>query len=1287
MTQSTQTFRIGPSAILANTAVLTGAMLAGPAAAQLPEGADPGPGVVIQTPGGGVMEIEASQMDSFVDWDSFSIGADNTVKFFLPDGSARILNTVDGPGSFIDGSLWSNGVVYIVNPAGVYFGPDSFVDVGGIYAAAANMTKQDFLDGNNRFTDVQGEVINQGVINAEFAHMIGHRVANHGLIDVEGGGMVTLLAANDEVYLGQMNGKLFVKLDEVNITNGGATGGLVAGGTGGNGPAVENTGTIRADGGQIVLGSGDVYSLAIRNTGSLESEGGQIDLAATSGIVEHDGVIDGAAVSISGDEIHLNSDVAASAQLVLHDPTVIGETLTLNAGGVQALSTIDAAPGTSPQLAMTGSALLMGDIGQSDALGSLTIDGAASLYGDLVRTMGTQTYHGSVTVGSDLLMQGAGVSLMNSLDAATDGEQSLLIDSNAIFHDSVGSVRRLSALTISGAASLYGGDIHTTGTQTYHSAVTLGADTTMHGAGVYFGDTVDAAANGMQALEVQGSAFFSDDVGSVRALSNLNVAGSAGLYGGLVRTSGTQNYEGAVTLGNNLLMQGIGVSFHDSVDAAEDGAQSLLVNSNALFGGAVGETRRLSSLDVSGAANLYGGLVRTTGTQTYHSAVTLGTDTTINGAGVYFGDSVDAAAAGMQSLDVQSSVFFNGEVGGTRALSDLDVAGSAGLYGGLVNTTGTQSYQGNVTVGNDTLVQGSSLLFGSGVDAADEGGQTLSVQGDVTFADAVGGQRALQSLQVDGSALLQGGSVVTTGDQVYLGAVMIDGEILAASLEAGDIRFADQVDGDGSLRLETEGVSDFDGPVGLLVPLVSLETNEAGVTHIGADIHAGTIGFGNVVRLTGDSTLSGEEVRFGSTVDGGYALVINADELLEFGGNVGSADALGMLETNGGGLVRILGNEVRADGDIRFNPDGREEVPAVATIAALGDLEVVSINGNFVMGQGEKLTALGDLEIVAMNGSATVSDLNAMGDMTVMSPQIMIQTREGGPVTLADGQQVEDDGVDFVAGGDIYFLVAPTLIGDGNVQFASGGENPDANETLGGLGMRMFGDVTEGMLVRDGVVLDLVATGPGFSNLAEALAADAEGLAENTAAAEEPFLPTAMQRAALEQLAITVRDLRAEELRSRLAGPGMYDDSPASLEADGELTAVAANRLRRANVSRVLDRYAELFLYEARDEATGELVVEDRMAEIRRSIADAWTDFRRRRPAESRDPQAFVSFLENTPRYSEVLADLRNMQTLFREMENLGLTRSELARVRLNVLARITPADLMPGDLEAVLAS
>ena len=194
---------------------------------------------------------------TIIDYSKFGIPTGDTVRFIQPGATATVLNRISGASpTAIDGSLFANGIVYMVNPAGVMFGQGAVINVGQIFAAAGNLSNSDFLQGVNHFTDVTGSVLNAGNIHASAVNFVGQMVANSGEIIAPQGTVV--MAAGNDVLIGKMDGNMFVKVSDSGTT---ATPGAKA--------AVSNTGTVDAAGGQVNMSAGDMFSLAIRNTGTV----------------------------------------------------------------------------------------------------------------------------------------------------------------------------------------------------------------------------------------------------------------------------------------------------------------------------------------------------------------------------------------------------------------------------------------------------------------------------------------------------------------------------------------------------------------------------------------------------------------------------------------------------------------------------------------------------------------------------------------------------------------------------------------------------------------------------------------------------------------------------------------------------------------------------------------------------------------------------------------------------------------------------------------------------------
>ncbi|NCX98447.1 MAG: hypothetical protein EBX35_07700, partial [Planctomycetia bacterium] len=181
----------------------------------------------------------------------------------------------------------------------------------------------------------------------------------------------------------------------------------------------------------------------------------------------------------------------------------------------------------------------------------------------------------------------------------------------------------VSDFAISGVASL-GANVSTTASQTFADAVTLTTSVTLTSSSsgpITFGTTIDGAQ--ALAINTSGATVFLGAVGGFTPLTSLvtDGGGTVTINGGSVRTSGTQTYNDAVTLGANTTLTGSTVTLGSTLAG---GGKSLGVTGNAVVGGAVSG---LSSLSVSGTTAANTGSIATTGSQTFGGLVTLGAPT------------------------------------------------------------------------------------------------------------------------------------------------------------------------------------------------------------------------------------------------------------------------------------------------------------------------------------------------------------------------------------------------------------------------------------------------------------------------------------------------------------------------------------------------------------------------------------------------------------------------------------------------------------------------------------
>ncbi|MFG6464905.1 filamentous hemagglutinin N-terminal domain-containing protein [Roseateles sp. DXS20W] len=188
-------------------------------AVALPEGAKVTQGTAqITQPAGNKMEIRQGTDRASIDWNSFSIGTNESLRVLQPSSSSVLVNRVTGSDpSQIFGRLDANGRVFLTNPRGIVFGRDAQVDVGGLLATTMSITADPFNPGRYALNggDTQpGEIVVDGQIRSSGtvafagpqislngvidAKRIAAAAANQVQIDVDGDGLVFFNPRNDE---------------------------------------------------------------------------------------------------------------------------------------------------------------------------------------------------------------------------------------------------------------------------------------------------------------------------------------------------------------------------------------------------------------------------------------------------------------------------------------------------------------------------------------------------------------------------------------------------------------------------------------------------------------------------------------------------------------------------------------------------------------------------------------------------------------------------------------------------------------------------------------------------------------------------------------------------------------------------------------------------------------------------------------------------------------------------------------------------------------------------------
>ena len=176
----------------------------------LPEGTEVLQGGATHSTVGKEMTIRAPD-GSILRHKRFNLASDETIRFEQPTTESRALNRItDSAPSRIDGRIEANGRVYIVNPAGVVFGSGSTVEAGRLHVIGGRYSDEDFNARTHRYSDLSGEIRNEGELRAESISLSGSSVTNLGRIHAPDG--FVALSAGSSVELLESDGSLSVSL-------------------------------------------------------------------------------------------------------------------------------------------------------------------------------------------------------------------------------------------------------------------------------------------------------------------------------------------------------------------------------------------------------------------------------------------------------------------------------------------------------------------------------------------------------------------------------------------------------------------------------------------------------------------------------------------------------------------------------------------------------------------------------------------------------------------------------------------------------------------------------------------------------------------------------------------------------------------------------------------------------------------------------------------------------------------------------------------------------------------
>ena len=881
---------------------------------------------------------------SIINYRNFDIGAAESVRFIQPGAESRVLNRINSATpTRIDGSLSANGRVYIVNPAGVVFGRGSVINTAGLFAAAGQLSDADFVRGNDRFTGLTGNVINEGSINGQQIVMAGRQVANFGSIVAPQG--TVAMAAGEDVVITQRDGAMHVRV------SGTALGDATT-------AAVTNTGTIDTSslrgGGKVIMAAGDVFGLAINTTGTVKGKNVELQGQGTGDVV------------VGGQIDASNSDVRGGGLRVVRDGRNRPQALTPRERKAQEVKggTIDVT-------------------GQRIALFNTTLDVSGTDGGGLVRIGGDFQGRQIADHGnSQITVANSGTTIRADATQRGDGGTVILWSDD--------TTRTFASISARGGAQGGDGGLIETSGKNHLSVDGSGIDAAASNgrAGTWLLDPRNITIDGTGPTTgdfsaVDPNVFTPNQDDSVVLNSDITSRLDAGTNVSIT-TGATGTQDGDITVAADVLTTGTGATFR------LDAANSIFVNSGVQIGatgaGQVNVVLNANRGDSADPDANAGAIVLNTGS----SIVTQGGNITLGGGP---NPTITLTSGGNATYD---AALRSSAARGTAANPDGVTIDGATLNAGAgsisIRGAGRAEESGSVGV---AILNGADIsagivrIDGIGGTFAGSGGNAnhgVDITGGTTQVRSVGG----------------GVTIVGTGGATASGAGVTGVRVDDALVEGSSNGFLN-VSGFGSsgtglgnhgVLLTNSGALQANGINGVTI---TGRTTSSGDTSHGVFVESGAITSNvgtvdNAISVTGTSGTGANSV--GVFVDGGDASITTASKRITLNGtSTGTGNAHGVelannATVNGNG-VTVIGSSTNASG-IAFtnglsafdsnigNMTLRADTMdlAGANFGGTGTLSLESLSNNTTIGLGDSIAGtlnlnnseLGNILSTSFNG-------------------------------------------------------------------------------------------------------------------------------------------------------------------------------------------------------------------------------------------------------------------------------------------------------------------------------
>ncbi|PTX92609.1 filamentous hemagglutinin N-terminal domain-containing protein [Opitutus sp. ER46] len=1012
-------------------------------------------GVTVTSTSSTQVDVTSTSQYSVINWNNFggadaahnNIIAGDTVNFALPSSTSSILNRVTGTtGTTVNGTLSSNGSVWILNPNGVTIGATGVINAAGVGLSTVPETEYAFLT-----TGALAGVENQG-----------DGITTTTGVSVLSGAKLTAASGSGNVWISGNGIALAGTIDAGNVTVAGVRTGVVSLG----------------DAGDLTVGNATLRNASMNVT----TAASQID-------VSNDVVVLGSTLSLTtGGNAIINQ--TAGSVLAIGDSLAGNATLTTSTGtGAQTFVDVQAYGSGLLTVGATGGAMSITSGAGRIAVGAVssgaltvTSTGDLTLNAGNVSALTATSSSGSILSGGQIDVRGGAVSLTTiagkdvaiSVKAAPSSVTLAGVTFGSVSYTQATGDIVIPAITAGNVTfTATAGNISFGGVQTVATLATYKGKDVAIGSAINTGNlTVTASGNITQTAAINAAAAGVGNVSlvSTGGLINLTSTIGAGTAPSLVKVDANKG----VTLGGAIIATNI------NAKAGTDLSVAAALNSTAAGTGDISLTSTSGSI-TSTAAGIIGGAtpaanititsgklidigaaitatkVTATAATTYNQAAAISTsgDTSITATGnatLAAGGTITSTAGNVSLSGAyvnQGAAISANKDATLTATGNLAVAAAVTATTGNVSASGAYLNQtaaisasktanltatGNIVVGSTigatdlnasgAYISGAGVITSSG-NATFSSTSSINLTGSSDFATLVVKETPGTATFTDANAVILGDGTAATGN-----VTITAGSVALGNTAAGTVSVDKKLD--LTVSAGATAVTDATNNAKVGGNLTITSTGAAVVTLDGAT--------GNAVGL--NSSYGAVKI----TTVGGAAKVFEAQTLNLGTINLGGADLTAYSATGivNSGVITAVNVKVGAGtatnpGDIAL--DFKDGNAITGTVSLYDDLGLLgsTLVGNYLAKNLTIVNNAASASLVSIGTADTNAKVNV--NLTTLGTNALNFTalNTTGSVTLTSGTGAITGGsskytsVTVNAGGAVNLTTAGALTVNGNI--------------------------------------------------------------------------------------------------------------------------------------------------------------------------------------------------------------------------------------------------------------